>query len=169
MKLDTWILMEKTALQIVWDAAHPADEDASIPDNAKLLVQGIRGYWKDITSGPDTYEVVNVMAMLDEIEQFEADHTADILDIFTWEQVTRLDALEETDRQGVERWYPTDPTVVLSVMNDHITYDQDGNPTGSTPPDFNNPNWGHVFVNSSPSSERIFAGAFTTGFSRGFK
>jgi len=55
---------------------------------------------------------------------------------------------------------------LLAVMKDHVTYDQDGNPTGSTPATYENPNWGHVRFGQK---ERIFAGEFSDEFSEDFK
>jgi hypothetical protein len=109
------------------------------------LNQGIRGFWKD--SG--AYEVVNVLATADDLDQFMTDHAADVLIRYDWVQGPGFDA-QETNGQTV-------PQGVLDVMRDHVTYDEDGNVISTTPPDFDTPNWGHVFLGQST---RIFAGDF---------
>jgi len=150
--IESWILIDKTALDVMWAASHPTD-DSPIPDNVKLLTQAIRGFWKDSGS----YEVVNVIND-GTIDQFMVDHAADIGGRYDWIQGTGNDALDTG--------YETIPAEVLALMKDHKTYDELGNETSSTPPTLTTPNWGHVFLGQK---ERIFAGGFTNGFSKGFK
>ena len=141
--IESWILIDKTALDAMW------------PNRAEdypTLSQAIRGFWKDSGS----YEVVNV---IDDgtLDQFMIDHAADIGGRYDWVQGPGVDALDTG--------YPTVPAEVLALMKDHVTYDIDGNPTGSTPATIENPNWGHVFLGQS---ERIFAGGFSNGFTGDF-
>lgn len=165
MITEAWILMEKTALDAMWAQAHPVDPDTPIPSSARLLRQAIRGFWKDVQDSGKTYECFNVVATHQECADFNAAN--DVLAIYMWDQVERLDDLGLTTESGTIE-FPTDPQGVFDVMRDHVTYDEDGNPTGSTPPSFDNPNWGHVFVNSSPGVQRIFAGEYTTEFTGEF-
>ncbi len=167
--------MEVTALQALWDAAHPAIDDygrplTPIPSDAELLsYSATRGYWKNITSGPDTYEVVNVCHTAADIEAFRLAHAVDILAIYSWSQIDRLDSLESQDADSNVIGFPTIPQGVLDLMKDYVVFDGNGNPVGTTPATFDTPNWGHVFANSSPGKQRIFAGAFTNAFSGDFK
>ena len=150
--IETWLLIDKTALDTMWADSHPTDE-TPIPDNVKLLNQAIRGFWKD--SGTD--EVVNV---IDNglLEQFMIDHAAVISARYDWVQGPGVDALDTG--------YPTIPNEVLALMKDHVTYDEDRNVISTTPATIENPNWGHRFLGQA---DRIFAGAFTNGFNEGFK
>jgi len=134
--IDSWILMDKAALNTLWSNRV-----------GTLFQQAIRGYWKDSGS----YEVVNVLASEAELDQFMTDHAADVLIRYDWIQGPGYDA-QETSGQTV-------PQGVLDVMKDHIEYDEDGNVISTTPPDFDTPNWGHVFLGQST---RIFAGDFST-------
>lgn len=160
MNIDAWIQMEKGALQVLWDLSHP-DPDGEgnfppIPAQAKFMQRGVRGFWKDITVGPDTFEVVNVLKSVDDIATFEAANASDIRWIYSWVQGNGLDNLDD---------YPTIPQDILDVMLDHPIYDVDGNQIGSTPATFANPNWGHNFLGQKT---RIFAGEFSTEFSQEF-
>ena len=150
--IETWILIDKTALNTMWSQSHPTDE-TPIPDNVKLLNQAIRGFWKD--SGQ--YEVVNV---IDDgtLDQFMIDHAADIGGRYDWVQGPGVDALDTG--------YPTIPAEVLALMKDHVTYDENGDITGTTPATYANPNWRHVFLGQS---ERIFAGEYSNEFTGEFK
>lgn len=151
MDIDSWILMDKVALDIAWDLAHPTD-GSPIPDNVKILNQGVRGFWKDIGSD----ECVNTLATQAELDQFQIDHAADVNIIYGWVQGPGYDNLDA---------FETVPQGVLDLMKDHIEYDSGGNTIGSTPAAFANPNWAHLFLGQS---ERIFAGAVTNGFNGGF-
>jgi len=148
MILEAWILMDKTLLDSLWAVAKGDDPPASLA----LLTNGVRDYWKD--SGTD--EVVNVIGTEEAINDFQTEHAAGIAAIYAWIQGPGLDNLDV---------YPTVPQGVLDLMLDFITYDGDGNPIGSTPPTFDTPNWGHVFLGQS---ERIFAGEFTDEFTQEF-
>lgn len=149
--IESWILIDQTALNTMWSQAHPTD-DTPIPDNVRLLTQAVRGFWKD--SGQ--YEVVNV---IDDgtLDQFMLDHAADIGGRYDWVQGNGLDALDTG--------YPTVPNEVLALMKDHVEYDENGDVVSTTPATLENPNFGHVFLGQKP---RIFAGAFTNGFSGEF-
>ena len=148
MNLDTWILMDKTLLDSLWATA----KGEAPPEALRLLTNGVRGFWKD--SG--TNEVVNVLGTKEEIDAFNATYGADISAIYAWEQGPGFDNLTA---------YETDPQGVLDLMRDHTLYDASGNPIGTTPATFENPNWGHVFLGQS---ERIFAGEYSNEFSEEF-
>ena len=150
--IESWILIDQTALNTMWSQAHPTDE-TPIPADVRILNQAVRGFWKDSGS----YEVVNV---IDDgtLDQFMIDHAAVISARYDWIQGPGVDALDTG--------HPTVPNEVLTLMKDHVTYDENGDVVSTTPATESNPNWGHVFLGQS---ERIFAGAFTNGFSEGLR
>lgn len=114
--------------------------------------QAKTGFWK---SYPGGYEVYNLLCSESELEAIQTALGADLAHSFTWIQGAGLDSpVAETI-----------PDEVLAVMRDHITYDVDGNQTGSTPATYDNPNWGHVFVDQE---QRVFAGEFSTEFTEEF-
>ena len=131
--------MDKAAL----DAAMTSDP---------MLNQAIRGFWKD--SGTD--EVVNVLLSESDLATFQTTHAADIAAIYGWVQGTGMDNLDT---------FETVPQGVLDLMNNHDVYDINGDLVSSTPPTFNTPNWGHVFLGQK---ERIFAGEFSNEFAGEF-
>jgi hypothetical protein len=54
---------------------------------------------------------------------------------------------------------------ILTLQEDIITYDQDGNPTGSTPPTFTDPNWANGWAGQrqnrfARNHSREFSGEF---------
>ena len=164
MKLDAWIVMKKSALETLWQDAHPAPvkPPTQIPADAMLLASAaVRGFWKDITDSGTVYEVVNVIKSPDEIEAFKAAHPGDILAVYGWTQGNGFDNLDAQDAESNVIGYPTIPQGVLDVMKDHVTYDENGDVISTTPPTFDTPNWGHVFVGQA---DRIFAGEFSNEF-----
>lgn len=153
MSHDVWILMEESALNLLWAQAHPVNKLTPIPASALLLSRGaVRGFWNTILDSGNTYEVVNVVRSdVAEIDSFVQLHAADIFATYGWTQGNGL------DNDGTNAGdYETVPQGVLDVMRDH---------TGSVAPTFESPNWGHVFVGQK---ERIFAGQFSLNFSEAF-
>jgi hypothetical protein len=140
--LDTWIY----ALPAEWDALGTPEAPFSY-----VYSNAITGYWNDF-GAYTVYNVVGEEAAIQDI----LDALSDVAEVYAWGQGTGFDS---------EAVWPTDPTNILAVMKDHITYDEFGVPTGSTPATEENPNWGHVFFGQS---ERIFAGTFSAAFSGAF-
>lgn len=116
----------------------------------------IAGFWDPFTGG---YEVYNVLASRADIEEIVSNLT-DVHAVYTWTQGPGTDEFNEDGS------FNTLPPDILAVMKDHVTYDQNGNPTGSTPATYENPHWGHVFFGQGT---RIFAGSFTDDFDESFK
>ena len=143
--IDAWIF----ALPAEWDALATEEQPFSyVHSNA------ITGYWVD----PAPYKVYNVWGTQEDIQAI-LDALTDVQHVFAWGQdAKRYDSLDV---------WPTDPSVILSVMKPHITYDEDGNVIGSTPATKENPNWGHCFQTEN-LNQRIFAGTFSAAFSGAF-
>jgi len=137
--LDCWIVIDGAA----WDAI----ADQVPPGSRYCYSQAITGFWQQ--------PVYNVLGTQDEIQP--------LLDLlgnptcYAWMQGDGLDSLDQR---------PTNPSGVLALMKDHVTYDANGNVTGTTPASIDSPNWGHVFLGQAG---RVFAGAFSSGFSEGFR
>jgi len=151
MSKDTWIICTPST----WDAIAPLEGETP-PVWAYTYDNAVTGFWKS-SGSREVYNVIGgteaIQALIDALEA----HTAgSVAASYSWEQGPATDSLD---------FWPTDPTEVLALMKDHVTYDQDGNPTGSTPPTIENPNWAHVFLGQSP---RIFAGEFSNEFTGEF-
>ena len=138
MILEAWIVMDQAVLNALWAQAHTDDP----PDNLKLLTNGIRGFWNDIS--PD--EVVNVIGTEQELADFESLVGADLKSIDPWYQGEGFDYNENIS------WL-TDPARILSLM--------------PTPASFANPNWSHVFLGQPPDL-KIYAGQYSTEFTTEF-
>ena len=133
-----------------WILAVPSEWDA-LGEFSYTHSQAITGYW--LPSG--LTEVYNVVGTEAEIQA--------IIDALTTTPIT-YSWVQGTGNDNLEVW-PTDPLPILALMKDHITYDENGVPTGSTPATQANPNWGHVFFGQST---RIFAGTFSAAYSGAF-
>lgn len=139
----------------VWIYALPAQWDALGTEEAPFSYawqNAVTGYW--LSSG--AYEVYNVQAPQADVDAI-VNALTDVQHTFAW-------VYAASGPTGYDNYdaYPTDPAPILAVMKPHITYDENGNETGSTPATFENPNWGHVFFGQG---ERIFAGTFDEAFS----
>lgn len=135
--------MEQTRLDDLWSQAKGGDAPAEL----KVLSDGVRGFWKDISPN----EIVNIIGSFDEVILFYNTYLSDIISMDSWYQGPALDAIEEE--------LPlTDPQRILSFMPNHLNGD---------PPTIENPNWVHVFAGQPPDL-KVFAGAFSTGLSKGF-
>lgn len=143
MMIDAWIY----ALPAQWDALGGDESPFSYCHS-----QAVTGYWKTFPGG---YEVYNVVGSEAEIQAI-IDALADTPHVYAWTQGDGMDSLSA---------WPTDPENILAVMKDHVTYDENGDVTGTTPATLENPNWGHCFLGQK---DRIFAGLFNTDFSGDF-
>ena len=131
-----------------WDALIVDGEPFSYAhDNAKT------GYWKSFGD----YEVYNVIGPRAAIQEI-LDALTDVARCYAWGQGTGMDDLDD---------WPTDPTDLLVVMKDHVTYDENGDIASSTPATLENTNWGHVF-SGQQWTDRVFAGEFSDAFSGDF-
>ena len=143
--LDAWIF----ALPAEWEAL--ATEEAPF---SYAHSNAVTGYWKD--SGP--YRVYNVWGTQEDIQAI-LDALTDVEHVFAWGQdKDRFDSLD---------LWPTDPDVIVSVMKDHVTYDEDGNIVSSVPATKDNPNWGHCFQTEN-LKQRLIAGQHSAAFSGAF-
>jgi len=150
---DTWIYAKPAA----WEAINPGVDQPWPHENLSRYNYNtaITGMWD---SYPGGYEVYNVLITPQDLEALKVLLGANMAHSFCWIQGTGMDSLDEGGQ--------TIPAEVLAVMPDHITYDEDGNPTDTTPATYDNPNWRHVFVDQK---QRIFAGQFSNQFSRQFR
>lgn len=139
--LDTWVYVKPSE----W-AALSANEPFSYTHS-----NAITGHWKSFGE----YEVYNVVGTQAQVQEI-LDALTDVAHVYAWGQGDGLDNLNE---------WPTDPTNILAVMKDHVTYDENGNVTSTTPATTDSPQWGHIFLGQQ---ERIFAGEFGTDFSGDF-
>ena len=148
--LDAWIF----ALPAQWGALETADGDGNPVPFSYAHSNAVTGYWKD--SGP--YRVYNVWGSEADIQAI-VDALDDVQHVFAWGQdADRFDSLDK---------WPTDPAVILSVMKDHVTYDENGDVASTTPATLDNPNWGHVYQTRN-LKQRIFAGDFGADFTEEF-
>jgi hypothetical protein len=147
--LDTWIYATPAA----W-AALDSGDDGEWQVDRYTYQNAITGFWKDFNTN---YRVYNIITSEEDLAAFQAVLGANAARIFCWIQGDGSDSLD------VNQTIPAD---VLAVMRDHVEYDEDGQVVSTTPASYDNPNWGHVFFGQAT---RIFAGAFSSGFSRGFK
>ena len=138
MILEAWVVMDQAVLNALWAAAH-ADNP---PANLKLLTNGVRGFWNDVT--PD--EVVNVIGTEQEFADFETLVGADLKSIDAWYQGKGFD-------YNINPSWLTDPARILSLM--------------PPPASFANPNWTHVFLGQQPDL-KIYAGQYSTEFTTEF-
>lgn len=143
--VEAWLVMDQAALNVLWGQARTGTP----PENLKLLTNGVRGFWRDVT--PD--EVVNIIGTEQEINDFITLIGADFRSIDMWNQKGGFDFI------GSAGEFNTDPSRILSLMPDHGP---------GSPPTFENPNWAHVFLGADTAS-KIFAGSFTDEFSQEFK
>ena len=137
--LEAWIYCKPAA----WNSLEPG----SIKESWHYPYRNaVTGFWKSYTGGFEVYNVigseVSIQDLIDEIAP------ADIAHIFSWVQGTGNDDLDV---------WPTDPTEILAVMQDH---------PGPVAPTLENPNWGHVFLGQKT---RIFSGSFNSDFNGDFK
>ena len=152
MIIEAWIAMDQAALNVLWEQAH----SETAPEDLKLLTNGIRGYWNDITPN----EVVNVIGSVEDLEDFESLIGADLKSIDPWYQGMGVD-------YNLHIPWLTEPVRILSFMPPFIEYDEDGNVISTTPATFENPNWAHTFAGQPPDL-KIFAGEFTDEFTEEF-
>jgi len=147
---DAWLYAKPAA----WDALDPGPEEdwPHAGFSRYTYSQARTGFWKSYQTD---YEVYNLLCTEAEFDAIVAALGPDNAQKFTWDQGSGLDSPVGQ----------TIPAEVLAVMPDHIIYDVDGNPTGSTAATYSNPNWRHVFVDQQP---RIFAGEFSYEFSEEF-
>jgi len=128
----------------------------SLSKDAERAVRGARtGFWDTFAGGYQVYNAHGSREALDEIDAALADSFK-----FIWDSETGVDAW------NLDGTFNTVPADILAVQKDFITYDQDGNPTGSTPATYAVPNFGHRFAGQD---DRIFAGEFTDEFSEEFR
>jgi hypothetical protein len=120
-----------------------------------VMDSAVTGFWDD----PLPAVIYNVVGSPEAIQELIDDLGVQVSSVDGWIQGNGLDDFDD---------WPTVPSRILSFMKDHIEYDNNGNPVGSTPATYENPNWGHVFLGQSPSL-KIFAGGFDEGFSGGMK
>lgn len=155
MLIDAWIY----ALPAEWDALnydYPVEAESPPPDPLSNMARyvydnAVTGWWKDYGA----YSVYNVLGSRKEIDEILANLT-DVHATYGWLQ-----------ENGADNWdYPTIQADILAVMKDHVIYNASGTIESQMPASYENPNWGHVFFGQK---ERIFAGAFTDGFSEGFR
>ena len=132
--------------------AKPAEWDAIESPFNHAYANAQTGYWKDF----GIYQVYNVIGTKEQIQQILAELT-DVARVYAWTQGSGMDDLDD---------WPTDPTDLLAVMKDHVTYDENGDPT-YTPATLENPNWQHVFQGQQ-WTDRVFAGEFSNDFSGDF-
>lgn len=148
MILEAWMVIDQAALNTLWTQAHSDNP----PANLKLITNGIRGFWSDIS--PD--EVLNVVGTEQEISDLETLLGADLKSIDPWYQGQGFDYNEDIG------WI-TDPDRILSLMPDFVI-DPEADPPVTEAPTFENPNWSHVFLGQPPNL-KIFAGQFSDNFS----
>lgn len=151
MILETWLYVKPAA----WAAAAPVAEPATKEIWHYPYKNAKTGFWNPYLTDYAVYNVIGlqtaIQALIDELDPLG------IVDAFAWIQGPGFDSLDQ---------WPTDPTKILAVMKDHVTYDEDGIPTGSIPATQANPNWGHVFLGQYT---RIFAGDFNNDFNQDFR
>lgn len=137
-----------------WVYAKPDQWNALATEEAPFSYthsNSITGHWKSFGE----YEVYNVVGTQAQVQEI-LDALTDVAHVYAWGQGDGLDNLNE---------WPTDPTNILAVMKDHVTYDENGNVTSTTPATTDSPQWGHIFLGQQ---ERIFAGEFGADFSGDF-
>jgi len=138
--------------------AQPAEWNAltNLSKDAERAVRGARtGFWDTFAGGYQVYNAHGPREALDEIDAALADSFK-----YIWDSRTGVDAW------NLDGTFNTVPADILAVMKDIITYDQNGNPTGSTPATFAAPNFAHRFAGQE---DRIFAGEFSDEFSEEFR
>ncbi|MBT8115842.1 MAG: hypothetical protein KJP04_10685 [Arenicella sp.] len=150
MSREAWIYAKPAA----WASIAPAEGES--PEWQYSYDNAISGFWNDYTGGFRVYNVPGI-AVQSLVDALEAAQPGSVAHTFAWEYPAGTDSLDD---------FPTDPTPILAVMKDHKEYDIDGNEISSTPPTLETPNWGHRFAGQQ---DRIFAGGFSAGFSKGFK
>ena len=143
--IDTLVLIPAAQFDTLWLQAHP-EEEQEIPENIKVLNQGVRGFWKDHVDGR---VVVNLLADKATLDQFMINHS--LTTRYDWSQGNGYDSLDSG--------YPTIPAEVLALMEDYSA-----NPP--IPATFENPNFGCMFFGQK---ERIFAGDFSSDFSEDYR
>jgi len=137
--VDVWIFAKPAEWDALYTITPGPDGDVSIPFSY-THANAVTGYWKTFPGG---YEVYNVIGEPAEVQEL-LDELTDVAHVYSWLQGEAVDNLEA---------WPTDPTNVLAVMQDH---------EGGAPATLENPNWGHWFLGQTG---RIFAGEFSTDFS----
>ena len=142
MMIDAWIYAKLAE----WNALATGEAPFSYAHS-----MAVTGFWKSFGA----YEVYNVVGTQQEIQDI-LDALTDVAHVYSWGQGTGFDSFDP---------WPTDPTNVLAVMRDHVTYDENGNVVSTVPASTSNPNWGHFFLGQTG---RIFAGEFNTDFSGDF-
>ena len=148
MSLDVWIYCKPAE----WDALTGPEVDGEPTAFSTAHTKAITGFWKPFTGG---YEVYNTEGSAEQIQEV-LDALSDVAHVFAWGQGNGTDSLDQ---------WPTDPSKILAVMKDHVTYNEDGTVASTTPATLDNPNWGHWFLGQTG---RIFAGDFTTDFNGDF-
>lgn len=144
MLYDVWIVVP----QANWDAIAPAEE-AEVQPWHRAYKGAITGFWKT--------SVYNVIGYKDAIDAL-LDELTGVTAVYAWTQGTGTDDISE------DGW-PTDPAPILALMNENVTYDENGDVVSTTPATYENPKWGHVFLGQQ---QRIFAGEFSDEFSEEF-
>ncbi len=155
MKNDVWIY----AIPAEWDAV----DISNSPSWVRAYKACVTGFWKTL---PDGTTVYNIASSQGRIEALIEALGSVVKGSDWWEQGTGLDVLDPVEHR-------TDPDRILSYMNDHVTYDENGDELTRVAATLENPNWGHVFAGQKsivPNTQhRISAGAFDPdAFSEGF-
>jgi hypothetical protein len=125
-----------------WDALGTDDGDGGIIPFNYTWAQGVTGYWKTLPDGRTVYDVQGPQNEIDDIVNSLPAATA------AWKY-------PEAWNLPVQVGFPASDTLIVDVMPDHVTYDDEGNETSRTPATFENPNWAHSFLRLD---ERSFEG-----------
>lgn len=134
MILECWIYATPSA----WAAIEPQDGQSKQAWHYAYTNKA-KWDWKMYQSVYKVYSVTAGKGVIDELLQaLETAEPGSVAAVDSWFQGPGVGNYKQDE-------FPADPTRILSVMQDHVTYDQDGNPTGTEPATLDNPNWGCKF------------------------
>lgn len=134
----------------------PAQWDTVLAVDKYTYNNAVSGYLNSQTAGHEIYEVIADESLITAI----ASHLGLSSSPMQWNAKWGYDRFDPDDGS-----YLVDPATVLSWQKDIIEYDEDQNPIGSTPPTYENPNWGHAFAGVAT---KVFGGIHDDTFDETF-
>lgn len=128
-------------------------EVARLRRNGQLVTGEGASYWKEL-AGFINVNMIGSEAQLDAVKDYFA--PAEVNMYFKWGFDGKVNFPTEYTGQYDD---------ILTLMKDRITYDEDGNPTGSTPASFEVPNWANGWAGQKQNRfarnhSREFSGEF---------
>ena len=141
--------------------------------------------WDALAANPSVAPAeVQKLFRLGQVLEIDSVNPVDFTMINVIGSPAEIDALynyfDPADKQSIWRWnfdgtvdfdteYAGQHNDILATEPDHVTYDENGNPTGSTPATFENPNWVNAWAGQGDANYlQRHARGYSRGYSKGY-